>query len=110
MEEAGEEEEGKREWRTAYQNVGGGIEATNILLARGRQENWDFVFVAEAWEGKKGERTTQQGYRAFSQRGSRLALYVREEVDLHRLGGIETSQDWIRVGNLITGRCHLPEP
>ena len=47
-EEAGEEEEEERdktdrEWRTAYQNIGGGIEATNILLARGRQDGWDFV-------------------------------------------------------------------
>ena len=79
-----EEEEGeeKGEWKAAYQNVGGGIEATNILLARGRQMNWDFVFVAEAWEGRKGERTIQQGYRAFCQEGSRLVLYIQEEVDL----------------------------
>ena len=47
-----------REWKVAYQNMGRGIETTNILLDRGRQENWDLVFVAEAWEGKKGERTT----------------------------------------------------
>ena len=79
-----EEEEGeeKGEWKAAYQNVGGGIEATNILLARGRQMNWDFVFVAEAWEGRKGERTVQQGYRAYSQEGSRLVLYIQGEVDL----------------------------
>ena len=98
-----EEEEEDREWKAAYQNVGGGIEATNILLARGRQEKWDFVFTAEAWEGKKGERTTQQGYKIFCQKGSRLVLYTQEEVDLQQLGRIETSQDWIQVGDVITG-------
>ena len=103
VEEENGEDAGDREWKVAYQNVGGGIEATNILLARGRQESWDFVFTAEAWEGRKGERTTQQGYRAFDQKGSRLVLYIREEVDLQRLGKIETSQYWIQIGDTITG-------
>lgn len=81
---------------------GGRIEATSILLARGRQEKWDFVFVAEAWEGKNKERTTQQGYRVFCEAGSRLILYVPEEVDLHRLGArVETSEKWIAVGDLV---------
>ena len=55
----GREHETKNEWKLAYQNVGRGIKTTNILLARGREEEWDFVFVAEVWEGKNGERTTQ---------------------------------------------------
>ena len=93
-----------REWKVAYQNMGRGIEATNILLDRGRQENWDLVFVAEAWEGKKGERTTQQGYRMFCQEGSSITLYIQEEVDLHQTGArIETSQNWIAVGEIVTG-------
>lgn len=75
-----EEEEESREWKAAYQNVGGGIEATNILLARGRQEKWDLVFVAEAWEGRIGERTTQ--HKMFGESGSKLILYVREDVTL----------------------------
>ena len=99
----GREETAEEELRVAYQNVGGGIEATNILLERGREEKWDLVFAAEAWEGKKGERTTQQGYRNFYVAGGRIVLYVREEVDLHRLGRIETNQNWIKVGDLITG-------
>lgn len=49
----------------AYQNVGGSIEATNIVLNTGRQKRWDFVFVAEAWEGERRQRTTQQEYKAF---------------------------------------------
>lgn len=45
-----EEEEENRDLKVAYQNVGGGdIEATNILLARGRQEKWDLVLVS-SWE------------------------------------------------------------
>ena len=93
-----------REWKVAYQNVGRGIETTNILLDRGRQENWDLVFVAEAWEGKKGERTIQQGYRMFGQEGSNITLYIREEVDLHQTGvRIETSQNWIAVREIVTG-------
>ena len=62
----------------AYQNVGGSIETTNILLEKGRQERWDYVFVAEAWEGRRGERTMQQGYRVYSSRGSKIALYIRD--------------------------------
>lgn len=38
--ETREEEEKRRGWRVAYQNVGGSIEATNLVLARGRQEKW----------------------------------------------------------------------
>ena len=106
-EEAREREEVREEreaLKVAYQNVGRGIEATNILLDRGRQENWDLVFVAEAWQGRKGERTIQQGYRIFYQEGSSISLYVREEVDLHQLGAkIETSQNWIKLGDIITG-------
>ena len=44
--------------KVVYQNVGRSIEATNILLARGREEKWDLVFAAESWEGRRGERTT----------------------------------------------------
>ena len=88
----------------AYQNVGRGIETTNILLARGREEKWDFVFVAEAWEGRKGERTSQQGYRLFSKPGSPLSLYIREEVHLTALGStIEVNDKWIVAGDIITG-------
>ena len=65
-ERGGDEGEEKDQWKAAYQNVGKGIETTNVLLNRGREEEWDFVFVAEAWEGKNGERTTHQGYRTFS--------------------------------------------
>lgn len=54
----GEEEDEPPTIKVAYQNVGRSIKATNILLARGREENWDLVFVAEAWEGKRNERTT----------------------------------------------------
>ena len=52
VDERGRDEEVREEreaLKVAYQNVGRGIEATNILLDRGRQENWDLVFVAEAW-------------------------------------------------------------
>lgn len=51
-EESEEEERGG--WKVAYQNVVGSIEATNILLDMGRQKKWDLVFVAEAWEGRRG--------------------------------------------------------
>ena len=71
-----EEDEEEGECKAAYQNVGGGIEATNILLARGKQKGWDLVFVEEAWEGRKGERTNQQGYKAFCQKRSKLVLYI----------------------------------
>ena len=63
-EEEGEEEEEEPEaeekepWKISYQNIGRSIDSTNILLEKGRQEKRDLVFVAEAWEGKKGERTT----------------------------------------------------
>ena len=43
----GRREEGRGS-RVAYQNVGGSIEATNILLTRGKEAGWDYVFVAEA--------------------------------------------------------------
>ena len=89
--------------KVAYQNVGRGIETTNVLLDRGRQEKWDLVFVAEAWQGRKGERTTQQGYRIFYQEESSISLYIWEEVDLHQLGRIESSQNWIMVGDIVTG-------
>ena len=105
-EERGDRDEGeeKRGWRVAYQNVGGGIEATNILLACGRQAEWDFIFVAEAWEGKKGERTTQQGYRIYCEIGSKITLYVREEVDMATLGlKVDTNENWIAAGDLVTG-------
>ena len=82
--------------------MGGSIKATNILLERGRQAGWDYVFVAEAWEGKKGERTRQQGYRTFSRKGSKIALYVREEVELAGTK-VEVNEDWISIGNVITG-------
>ena len=99
--EAREEREGLK---VAYQNIGRGIEATNILLDRGRQESWDLVFVAEAWQRKRGERTTQLGYRIFYQEGRNISLYIWEEVDLHRLGAkVEASQNWIMVGNIVTG-------
>ena len=68
--EEGEEEEENKEWYICYQNVGGGIETINILLEKGRQEKKDFIFTAEAWGRKKGERITQQGYRTFSKPGS----------------------------------------
>jgi len=107
-EEGGAQREEKREgegegWKVAYQNVGRGIEATNILLDRGREEGWDFIFVGEAWEGKKGERTTQQGYRVYSQQGSKVALYIQEEVNTNQLGKIETSHEWIAIGDVIAG-------
>ena len=87
----------------SYQNIGRSIEATNILLEKGRQEKRDLVFVAEAWEGKKGKRTTQTGYRIFSKPGSQLVLYISEEADLAALGNVQVSHTWISVGNLITG-------
>ena len=101
-EEVKEEEIEEDGWKVAYQNVGRGIETTNILLERGRQQKWDFVFVAEAWEGKKGERTTQQGYRTFSRQGSKIALYVREEVILKGLQ-VDVGEDWIAVGDWVAG-------
>ena len=92
----------KRASQVAYQNVGNSIEATNVLLERGRQAGWDYIFMADAWEGKKGERTRQQGYRTFSQRGSKIALYVREEVELAGTK-VEVNESWISIGNEIMG-------
>ena len=89
--------------KVAYQNVGRSIEATNILLARRREEKWDLVFAAKAWEGRRGERTMQNGYRSYSKPGSKIVLYVREEVNLRTLGPINTGTDWISVSDLITG-------
>ena len=73
------------------------------MLEKGRQEKKDFIFVAEAWEGKKGERTTQQGYRTFSKPGSQLVLYIRDGVDLTALNNIKVDDNRIMVGNLVTG-------
>ena len=99
-----EEEEGEQqEWRICYQNVGRSIETTNILLEKAREEKRDLVFVAEAWEGKKGERTTQTGYRIFSNPGSQLVLYIKEDADLTALGSIHINDTWIAVGSLVTG-------
>ena len=78
-EEEGDEEETEEEqwmWKTSYQNVGRSIETTNILLEKARQEKRNLVFVAEAWEGKKGARTIQVGYKIFSKPGSQLVLYI----------------------------------
>lgn len=96
-------EEEDKNLKVVYQNVGRSIEATNILLAREREEKWDLVFVAEAWEGRSGERMTQNGYRSFSKPGSKVVLYIWEEVNLRTLGPINISTDWISVNNLITG-------
>ena len=102
----GEEEDTEEEqqtWKVSYQNVGRSIETTNILLEKARQEKRDLVFVAEALEGKKGERTIQAGYRIFSKPGLQLVLYISEEADLTALGHVQVSHTWISVGNLITG-------
>ena len=100
-ERGGEEEE--EAWKVSYQNIGRGIETTNILLERGRGEKTDFIFLAEAWEGRKGERTTQAGYRIFAKLGSQLVLYIKEEVDITALGNIQLNDKWISIGNLVTG-------
>ena len=68
--ETTETEEEQQTWKVSYQNVGRSIDTTNILLEKARQEKRDLVFVAEAWEGKKGERTIQAGYRIFCKPGS----------------------------------------
>ena len=84
--------------------MGQGIKTTNLLLARGIEKEWDLIFAAEAWEGKHGERNTQQGYRAFYHPGSKLTLYMRDKADLHQLGAkIEVNEDWIAVGDLVIG-------
>ena len=105
-EEGRDEEEIKeeqQEWRICYQNVGRSIETTNILLEKAREEKRDLVFVAEAWEGKKGERMTQTGYRIFSNPGSQLVLYIKEDADLTVLGNIYVNDTWISAGSLVTG-------
>ena len=84
------ETEEQQTWKASYQNIGSSIETTNILLEKAREEKRDLVFVAEAWEGKKGERTTQVGYRIFSKPGSQLVLYIREEADLTALGNVQS--------------------
>ena len=93
----------------AYQNVGGSIEATNILLSRGREERWHLVFVAEAWEGRKGERTSEAGYRSYSAPHSKIVLYVREDIRSQELGTIVTNQHWIAVNEIVTGQSKPPE-
>ena len=61
---------------TPHRTVLSQQKATNILLETARRERWDFVFVAEAWGGMRGERTTQQGYRAFFKKGSKRISFV----------------------------------
>ena len=78
--ETSEEGRGQsRGWKVAYQNVGGRIKAMNIVLEMERQKRWDFIFVGEVSEGKRGEGTTQQ-YRTLCKKGSRVVLYIKEEV------------------------------
>ena len=59
--------------------------------------------MTEAWEGRKGERTTQAGYKVYSKPNSQLVLYVREKVDLVALGKVQIGDMSILVGSLVTG-------
>ena len=51
---------------------------------------------------------TQPGYRILSKPGSQIVLYAKEEVDLTALGGVEISDRWISVGNLVVGAYLSP--